>query len=246
MKAMMSRPKGDAADLPSHCAGLPRTGPPAIETVHPRWDDFCVVAATGPSLTEEVADACRGYPVLAVKDAARLRMPWAEVMYCCDTWWWERFDGLRSFAGERWSSHEKRANEKLEIAAKYGVRLVRGSYGTSFSTDPALIHYGSNSGYQAVNLAIHLLRGPRKRIALVGFDMRTCERRHFFGPHKDRHNGVKYERFIPSFEQAAKGLPREIEIINCTPGSAMGPQIVPHMPLADVLAGEKSGCEDRH
>lgn len=206
-----------------------------METIQPTWADFCIVAATGPSFTQEQADACRGYPVMAVKDAARLRMPWADAMYCCDPWWWERFDGLREFPGERWSTHQDRGNPKLEIAEKYGVRLVAGSHAEGFSLNPALVHYGSNSGFQAINIAIHKLRGPRKRLALLGFDMRTCEQRHFFGPHEGRPNGVRYEGFVGNFKRAAEMLPANIEIINCTPNSALK-GIFPMMDLEKALA----------
>jgi hypothetical protein len=66
-----------------------------LSPIEPRWRGAtCIVAATGPSFTAEVAEACRGYPTIAVNDAYRL-FPWADILYASDGAW---------FAGERWSS----------------------------------------------------------------------------------------------------------------------------------------------
>jgi hypothetical protein len=147
-------------------------------------------------------------------------LPFADVLYANDAWWWKYYDDqLRSFAGERWSSHGVRIDEKLEIGEKYGVRLVQGRRVCGFSFEPSVIHYGANSGFQGINMALHLTSGP---IALVGFDMRTCAKRHFCGPHPVKgRNAAKYEQFIPEFNVAAKLLGRRREIINCTSGSAL-------------------------
>lgn len=183
-----------------------------------RWER-CIVAAPGPSLTEEVAQQCRGVPVIAVQDAYK-RIPWADVLYGCDALWWEHHNGCADFAGEKWSSHDPDTNDKTEARDRYGVHLVEGRPGVGFSFDD-WIHYGSNSGFQAINLAIHF---GCTRILLCGFDMRSIDgRRHFFGGHPvelGRSDG-DYERFIPTFETAAKLLPPHVEVINVTPGSAL-------------------------
>jgi hypothetical protein len=188
--------------------------------IKPRWLE-CVVAASGPSLTPAVAERCRDYRVLAVNDAYRL-MPFAEVLYCCDAEWWELHRGCPGFLGEKWSSHSVRPhpeNDKAAAAEKYGLRLVAGRDGEGFSTDSGVIHYGSNSGFQAINLA--LLMGA-KRILLVGFDMHSRNGRHFFGNHPEPlSNYVRYEGLVPYFQRAAALLPPGIEIVNCTPGSAL-------------------------
>jgi hypothetical protein len=189
-----------------------------------------VVAATGPSLTEAVAERCRGSRVLAVNDAYR-RLPWAEVLYACDQEWWNVHQGCPDFAGEKWSSHEAGTNDKLATAERYGLRLVQGRDGEGFSLDPSVIHYGSNGGFQALNLA--LLMGA-KRVLLVGFDMHATNGRHFFGDHPEPlSNYVRYETLVPYFRRAAALLPRGIEIVNCTPGSAL--DCFPAARLEDVV-----------
>lgn len=202
---------------------------PMVETVRVRWS-HCIVAATGPSLTPGVAERCIGQHLMVVNDAHRL-LPWAEVLYACDPDWWEVHHGCPGFAGEKWSSHAPAHNEKLAIAKRYGLRLVAGRDGEGFSLDPSAIHYGSNSGFQAINLA--LLMGAR-RILLVGFDMHSRAGRHFFGDHPaPLSNWMQFETLVPTFRRAAALLPSGIQIINCTPGSAL--DCFPMMDLEEAL-----------
>lgn len=200
-----------------------------LERVEPRWKgEVCIVAATGPSLTPELAEACRGDRIIAVSDAYRL-LPFADVLYSCDARWWDHHQNCGGFAGEKWSSHDDKGNRKEVQQQKFGLRLVRGAPGTTgtgkntqhrFSDDPEVIHYGGNSGFQAVNLAIHF---GAARIVLVGFDMRMAKGKvHFFGSHpKGLPNTTNFASFAARFEQAARSLPSGIEIVNGTPGSAL-------------------------
>ena len=194
-----------------------------------------MVAASGPSLNEEIAQACAGLHVIAVNDAYRL-FPFADVLYACDGSWWDLHSGCLDFKGERWSSHgNKTHNEKLGIASRYGLKLISGRDAEGFSLDPNYIHYGGNSGFQAVNLAIHFLGGAG-RIVLVGFDMRIVGgKRHFFGNHPATlmQTSAGYKAWPKQFERAAKMLPKEIEIMNATPGSAM--QCFPMVALRDAI-----------
>ena len=196
-----------------------------------------IVAGAGPSLTPEVAAACAGLPVIAVNDAYRL-FPGARALYACDADWWRVHDGCPDFAGEKWSSHtvdpNGHHNDKLEsgVARQYGLRLIEGRDGDGFSFEPNVIHYGSNSGFQAVNLALQF--GAR-RVVLVGFDMRLVDgARHFFGDHPEPlRNGGAYTNFIRAFRSAAATLPDNVEIINATPGSAL--KCFPMMELREAL-----------
>ncbi len=203
------------------------------ETIAPRWDadEIVVVAATGPSLTPEVARQVRGRSIVAVSDAWRL-LPDAAVLYSCDAAWWQHHKGASGFVGERWSSHGGLStNDKAAAARTWGLRLIAGRPGDTFSRDPRVVHFGNNSGFQAINLAI--LMGAR-RIVLVGFDMRAAGRRHFFGDHPaGLSNAVDYRQFVPQFTAAARALGPDVAIINATPGSAL--TCWPMMTLADAL-----------
>jgi hypothetical protein len=157
-------------------------------------------------------------------------MPWADVMYGCDERWWDSKAGAMDFAGEKFSTHDKAStsNNKESAAEKYGLTLVKGSPGDGFSLDPAIIHYGDNSGFQGLNLAI--LFGATF-IVLVGFDMRFVDgKSHFFGHHpKGLYQREEYESFAKKFVAPPDG----VTIINATPGSAL--KAYPIMGLDEVL-----------
>lgn len=181
-----------------------------------------------------MADACEGH-CIAVNDAYRL-FPNANALYAGDGDWWDVHRGVPGFAGEKWTSHDKRGNDNLARAERYGLNLILGRPGEGFSANPSVIHYGSNSGFQAINLAI--LFGAT-RIILVGFDMTASNRkRHFFGDHPEPlGNTAKYESFIPEFRRAAKRLPPHIEIINATPDSRL--DCFPRLSLSEALHGSR-------
>jgi hypothetical protein len=208
--------------------------------IEKRWPDSkCIVAATGPSLTPAVAERCNAahatHKIIAVNDAYKL-LPAADVLYACDATWWTVHKGCPGFAGEKWSQCEggesSRGIEKRGVAQQYGLKLVDGAHADTFSLNPALIHYGSNSGFQAVNLA--LLFGAIE-LVLVGFDMRTVNgQMHFFGKHpRPLNNPGCYDTFLQAFRTAAQSLPPWIKITNATPDSAL--TCFPMAPLESCL-----------
>ena len=195
-----------------------------------------IVAATGPSLTSNAAWLIRlarwfgPFSVVTVSDAHRL-IPSADCLYSCDAAWWKVHEGAKGFTGERWSSHglDDKTNDKEACAKEHGLQLVGGRHGVGFSTNPSHIHYGSNSGFQAVNLAI--LKGATA-IVLAGFDMKRAGGKvHFFGDHpQGLRNNDQFDGFIKAFEQAN---PPPVPIINGTPGSAL--TCYPVMELGEAL-----------
>jgi hypothetical protein len=83
------------------------------------------------------------------------------------------------------------------------------------------IHFGSNSGYQAINLAF--LWGA-KRIVLLGFDCKSKGGKpHWFGKHpKELNQTQPYEIWLQYFERLATDLEAAgVEVLNCSPGSAI-------------------------
>jgi hypothetical protein len=169
-----------------------------------------------------------GWRTIVVNDAYKL-LPTADVLYAADNSWWEIHGECKPFAGEKWACHERdpnpreiHGNDKRSLAERYGINLVRGRDCNEFSFDPDVVHYGHNSGFQAINFA--LLMGCRQ-IVLIGFDMRLVNgQAHFFGnhPREIRTPDDKcLSSFIPRFAQAAKKLPKDVSIVNATPGSAL-------------------------
>lgn len=208
-----------------------------FEQIARRWPGAtCVVAGAGPSLTWHQGEACRlaGIRGIAVNDAHRM-LQWADVLYACDAAWWKEYDGALEFKGERWSSHSDTyaGDHKLALANRWGLSLVRGAAIRGFSFDPHRIHYGENSGFQAINLAI--LFGCT-RILLIGFDMHAKGKRHFFGNHPATLRNADPKVFIKNFNMAATDLKQhpEVQIINCTPGTALDCFV--KMPLEQALA----------
>lgn len=88
---------------------------------------------------------------------------------------------------------------------------------------PPIICRGANSGFQALNLAVHL--GAR-RIVLLGYDMqRTGGLSHWHGDHgrglnnPSEHNFARWRR---QFEEAAPTLAAAgIEVVNCSRATAL-------------------------
>lgn len=153
------------------------------------------VLATGPSMNEAVAEAVRGKAkVIAVSDAFRMA-PWAEAMVSTDAAWWRASPDAIGFKGRKFS-----------IASVDGVEKI--------DCEGAIAN-GSNSGMLGCHVAVKL---GATRILLCGFDMRGS---HYFGPHKAPLKNTRPRRFDVFQDQFARFKPRGVQILNCTPGSAL-------------------------
>jgi hypothetical protein len=83
------------------------------------------------------------------------------------------------------------------------------------------VHFGGNSGYQAINLAY--LWGA-KRIVLLGFDCKDVDdKAHWFGQHPEGLTQIQpYQLWLNHFPAIAKDLAaRGVEVINCYMDSAI-------------------------
>lgn len=205
------------------------------QRIKPVWaGERCIVAAAGPSLTPDVIRKVRlarwtdDWKIIAVNDVWK-DIKHADVLYAVDNRWWEIHSECKGFTGEKWAAHEQdpnpreiHGNDKRELAERFGINLVRGMEGDEFSYDPAVIRYGHNSGFQAINLAILL---GATSIVLVGFDMRHVHgKAHYFGDHPKELRTSRdddYRGFIPRFERAARQMRPGVRIVNATPGSAL-------------------------
>lgn len=182
-----------------------------------------VCLGSGPSLTAEDVDVCRGRSrVIAVNDTHRLA-PWAEVLYAADAKWWRWFaEAQGEFAGLKYT-----------IASSFGecgscATPLQNTGPSGLETSPTGLRTGRNSGYQAINLAVHL--GAR-RIVLLGYDMRGD---HFFGSHRDK-TRPPFAQCIPLFKTLVQPLAQlGIEIVNCSRSTAI--DAFSQKPLAEVLS----------
>lgn len=111
----------------------------------------------------------------------------------------------------------------MKSAKKYGLKLWEGQSVAGLGRHK--IHFGNNSGYQAINLA-YLLGATS--IILVGFDMkRKAGKTHFFGdhPYHKNHQGPNDEimqRWCGNFVQLAADLRFEgVQVYNATRDTAL-------------------------
>ncbi len=111
------------------------------------------ILATGPSMSQAVADSARSLRRIAVSDAWRLA-PDADALVSTDAAWWRANREAMDFAGRKFS-----------VGHVTGVERVEG------------MATSSNSGLLAMHVAVKL---GATRILLLGFDMHGT---HFFGPH---------------------------------------------------------------
>jgi hypothetical protein len=206
----------------------PRPNPWTIPRI---WQGkTAILVAGGPSLTREDASHRLGDPGivhLAINDAYRL-IPEAALLYACDLrWWnWHHADVCRAFRGMKTTTDKK-------AALKYGnLHWIEGRHQPGLCREPNAIHYGDNSGYQAINLAWQL--GARRMI-LLGYDLKRGPggETHWFGNHPDPIVS-NYAKWIGLFRPLAADLKREdCEVINCSPDSAL--DAFPKMTLAEAL-----------
>jgi hypothetical protein len=133
-------------------------------------------------------------------------------LYACDAKWWEMHHENISFNGEKWT-------QDIHARRKYLLNWVLGRSKPGLGRD--CVHFGGNSGYQAINLAY--LWGA-KRIVLLGFDCKPVNGKdHWFGQHPRGLNQVQpYQLWLNNFVQISKDLESEgIEVINCSMLSAL-------------------------
>ena len=187
-----------------------------MTVVERRWPGSTITCmATGPSLTPADVDLARQLgPVIAVNDAYRLA-PWADVLYAADPHWWRAHRLLlAAFTGLRFS---------IQAGARgYGATVLRNTGLLGLERDPSGLKTGNNSGYQAINLAVHF---GAARIVLLGYDcQRTRGEDHFFGPHV-KMNQTTDSRFLEwraHFATLVRPLAEAgVEIINATRETAL-------------------------
>ena len=188
-----------------------------------------VILATGPSLTQEDVDYCRGKAkVIAVNDSYTLA-PWADCLYATDAKWWNWHRGVPEFTGPKWSIEHSQWNN---TRAKYpGIQRLRNTGALGLEHNPTGLRNGRNSGFAAMNLAVHY--GVSK-IVLLGYDMQPSNgKRHFFGDHPQV-SPSPYNQFRSAFETLVKPLAKlKIQTINCTRKSVLN--CFPKAALEDVL-----------
>ena len=167
------------------------------------------ILASGPSMNQAVADRVRaaGLPAIAINDTYQLA-PWADMLYAADEAWWNRYPEALAFAGL-----------KVSVGTIKGVLRLQNTGVSGFDPDPACVRTGSNSGYQALHIAVH---AGARRILLCGMNMAG---RHWFGGHPQglaNTSDALYERFRRNFGLLAPVLKAmDVDVVNVTPFSML-------------------------
>ncbi len=199
------------------------------------WEGETIVCAgCGPSLTVEQLEECKETArIIVINDAYKLA-PLADVLYASDARWWKWNNGAPDFYGIRiglgWNGVEGKPypgwSENNDVYALANTGL------TGLETeDRRGVRNGSNSGYQAINLAIHL---GAKRIVLIGYDMKKVkDKDHFFG-NRSPWPSPPYRTFLKAFKTMKEPLKElGIEVLNATPDSAL--KTFPRVSLTEAL-----------
>ncbi len=200
-------------------------------TPEPWWQgQTAFVLASGPSLTPAICDKIAGRKAIVVNASFRLA-PWAPVWFFTDSGIYDRYrNEVRA-----WPHHVITMSRMAKRELNHRIKRVHAENDTAAPITefpPAGSPYiwaGRSSGHTAVALAIAL---GAVRIGLVGFDMRiVAGREHHHSEYSGIRDLAQYARdLVPAFNgwrDAARR--RGVEIINCTPGSA-----VTEFPFADL------------
>jgi len=155
------------------------------------------VLATGPSMSQAVADSVRDRcRVVAVSDSYRLA-PWADALASTDGKWWKANLEALDFAGQKFTAAPS-------FIALEGVERLT-------------VDTGTNSGLLGLMVAIKL---GATRVLLCGLDLHSPGN-HFFGKHPAPLRSSEQRHLELHKRQFRAYRPRGVEIINCTPGSAL-------------------------
>lgn len=157
------------------------------------------------------------------------------MLYFADVKWWRWHKDkpeFKAFAGDKVTIQ----NTAAEVDDP-GIYMLRNGGQDGLSDQAEALRTGTNSGYQALNLAI--LAGA-KRIVLLGYDMRAedARRSHFFGDHPDPTPVGVFPTMAAHYRKVAPLIAKKgIEVINCTPGSAL--TCFRASTLQEALAGDE-------
>jgi hypothetical protein len=168
--------------------------------------------------------------VIAVNDAVTLA-PWADALYSYEVPWWDYYDGWPAFQGLKFSA----AFPGNPDASRYGAHVLNLGDEQGLSLDRTVLNRGKHSGYQALNLAVHL---GVNRILLLGYECQLGRdnREHYFGKHpKSIKKGQSFICWRRNYATMAGPLKvAGVDVINCSRQTAL--TAFPRIALEDALA----------
>lgn len=188
-----------------------------------RWPSATIACiACGPSLTAE--DVARVHaarlPTIVINNAWQ-RAPWADVLYAADRDWWS------------WLADANIQDDQLPpllygmdaLALEHRPSLVCLKRGADdgLCESPDSLASGGHSGYQAINLACHLI-GWHGKVILLGYDMQpAADGAHHWHPDHPNARHPTYHTRLPAFATLAAAAARHpaLTIINASRATAI-------------------------
>jgi len=177
-------------------------------------------------MSQAVADRVRHLPRIAINDTYRLAID-AEIVYASDSMWWRMNPQALECRGIKATVEAVRG---IAPNVDDRVRVLRNSGRDGFDPHPGHVRTNCNSGAVGIQIAAH---ARAARILLLGFDMRGG---HWHAPHErplGNPGPASFRRWIAHITGLAKALPAGVQVLNCTPGSAL--TCFPMATLDDVI-----------
>ena len=197
--------------------------------------ETAIICGTGPSITKSIIKRCNSMRAMGSVRLFGANLTYREfnlnVLHACNYQFYDHYYPIDSRISDglfdKWTT-------RPELNGKYkGVNYIEEVWADGFSVDPSKIHAHHGTSPQLMNIALHY--GITKML-LVGFDMRYPDKvtdkdyrspRHYFGEYANNlqhwpRTGAQgeLEGLIKEME-TIKPEDYGIEIINCTPDSAM-------------------------
>lgn len=175
------------------------------------------VLASGPSMSQEIADSVKHLPRIAVNRTYELARD-ADVIYASDGPWWLTNPCAWACPGIKASIEIKPG---VMPAGPDCLQVLRNSGTHGFDPRRDFIRSQNNSGGAAIHLAAH---AGASQILLLGFDMHGWH----WHPTRDQ-SPERAKRMAGAFHRWKVGMvamasalsAMGVEVINCTPGSAL-------------------------
>jgi len=161
-------------------------------------------------------DKCR----VIVVNNNYLKAPWADHLHCCDKQFikWHIDNPVFSLIN---MTRTTLSNELEQPMIDLGFKILRISQSHGLCMGGDGVSTGSNSGYQAVNIAA--LYGA-KDIFLLGYDHKPSNdgRTHWFGNHPSPTESSVFDGFLAHWGTLPSELDKHgIRVVNCSPDTAL-------------------------
>lgn len=226
------------------------------KTPHTWWEeDPVVILAGGPSLkTQDLSKVWSdAIHIITINDSWRL-LPYPNpftiqitdcgpglIPYFCDAKWWQMemsknsrsLDNNVSFHDMIYKGFWVTSSQEFNDHPQVRTLKLTGEQGLEL--DPTGLRHGSNSGYQAINLAVNL---GAKKIILLGYDMQIVNgKSHWHNEPRQPNVDFKLtlaKSMLPHFESLIEPLNTlGVEVFNATPNSAL--KCFPEITLEEAL-----------